>query len=195
MKIGRKFLFKTSSRQRNGVTELLILIIGLLLQDIDLEDSLEIAEEYIHKIREHKFMWEGRRVSMGASIGLVTLNKKSESITSLLLAAESSCALAKQMGGNMMQLYRSGQARSAHRAEIVNWVSRIDDVLDNDRLQLRCQRIQPTGVRSKDKPHYEVLLMMVDENRQKISIQDFIEAAEWSNRITDIDHWVITSGY
>jgi len=164
---------------------------GLLLLDVGLEDSLEIAEEYIHKIREHKFMWEGKRVSMGASIGLVTLNKKSESITSLMLAAESSCALAKQMGGNMMQLYRSGQARSIHRAEIVNWVSRIDDVLDNNRLQLRCQRIQPTGVKSKDKPHYEVLLMMVDENKQQISIQDFIEAAEWSNRITDIDHWVI----
>ena len=164
---------------------------GLLFEDVDLEESLEIAEDYIHQIREHKFMWEGKRVSMGASIGLVTLNNKSESITSLMQSAESSCALAKEMGGNRMQLFSSGKSRSGHRTEVVNWVSRIDDVLDNDRLKLRCQRIQPIALNSTEKPHYEVLLMLTDENGDNVSIQDFIEAAEWSNRITDIDHWVI----
>lgn len=164
---------------------------GLLFEDVDLEESLEIAEDYIHQIREHKFMWEGKRVSMGASIGLVTLNSKSESITSLMQAAESSCALAKEMGGNRMQLFSSGKSRSGHRTEVINWVSRIDDVLDNDRLKLRCQKIQPITLNTTEKPHYEVLLMLTDENGDNVSIQDFIEAAEWSNRITDIDHWVI----
>jgi len=164
---------------------------GLLFEGVDLEESLEIAEDYIHHIREHKFMWEGKRVSIGASIGLVTLNNKSESITSLMQAAESSCALAKEMGGNRIQLFSSGKSRSGHRTEVINWVSRIDDVLDNDRLKLRCQRIQPIALNSTEKPHYEVLLMLTDENGDNVSIQDFIEAAEWSNRITDIDHWVI----
>lgn len=163
---------------------------GLLLEDIGLEDALEISEEYIEQVKEHKFMWEGKRVSMGASIGLVALNNKSESITSLMQAAESSCALAKEVGGNQMQLYRIGQARS-HRSDIINWVSRIDDVIDQERLKLRCQKIQPIAANSTEKPHYEVLLMLTDENGDDISIQDFIEAAECSNRITDIDHWVI----
>ncbi len=164
---------------------------GLLIEDIDLEDSLSIAEEYIYQIRDHKFMWEGKRLSTGASTGLVTINAQSESITSLMQAAESSCAIAKDTGGNRLQLYRSGQQRFAHRNEVINWVSRIDDVLDQDRLKLRCQRIQPLDSSDEAKPHYEVLLVMHDEHGDQISIQDFIEAAELGNRITDIDHWVI----
>jgi len=164
---------------------------GLLIQDVNLEESLEIAEEFIHIVKEHKFMWEGKRISTGTSIGLVTLNNQSESITSLMQAAESSCGLAKEMGGNRMQLYRSGQSRLSHRSEVINWVSKIDEVLDEDRLKLRCQKIQPVDRNSAEKPHYEVLLVMVDENGDSVSIQDFIEAAEWSNRIHDIDRWVI----
>lgn len=164
---------------------------GLLLEDIDLEESLEISDEYIRQAREHKFMWEGKRVSMGTSVGLVTINNHSESITSLMQNAESSCGLAKEMGGNRTQLYRSGQTRFSHRTEIINWVSRIDDTLDEGRLRLRCQKIQPIDSESKEKPHYEILLVLVDDNGDNVSIQNFIEAAEWSNRIPDIDRWVI----
>jgi len=164
---------------------------GLLLEDIDLEESLEISDEYIHQAREHKFIWDDRRVSTGMSIGLVTINSQSESITSLMQNAESSCGLAKDMGGNRTQLYRSGQTRFSHRSEIINWVSQIDDILDNGRLRLRCQKILPIALNSKDKRHYEILLVLVDEHGESISIQNFIEAAEWSNRITDIDRWVI----
>jgi len=164
---------------------------GLLIENVDLEESLSIAEEYIYQIRNHKFMWENKRLSTGASTGLVTINAQSESITSLMQAAESSCAIAKDMGGNRLQLFRSGQQRFTHRNEVINWVSRIDDVLDQGRLKLRCQRIQPMKAAADEKPHYEVLLVMFDENDEQISIQDFIEAAELGNRITDIDHWVI----
>jgi len=164
---------------------------GLLLEDVDLEEALEISDDYIHQAREHKFMWDGKRISMGTSIGLVTINNQSESITSLMQNAESSCGLAKEMGGNRTQLYRSGQTRFSHRSEMINWVSKIDEILDESRLQLRCQKIQPVSHGSSVKPHYEVLLVLVDEHGDNISIQNFIEAAEWSNRIVDIDRWVI----
>jgi len=164
---------------------------GLLLEDVDLEESLEISDEYVHQAREHKFMWDGKRVSMGMSIGLVTINNQSESITGLMQNAESSCGIAKEMGGNRTQLYRSGQTRFSHRSEMINWVSRIDDILDEGKLRLRCQKIKPIALDTSDKPHYEVLLVLVDDNGDSVSIQNFIEAAEWSNRIADIDRWVI----
>jgi len=164
---------------------------GLLLEDVDLEEALEISDEYIHQAREHKFMWDGKRVSMGTSIGLVTINNQSESITSLMQNAESSCGLAKEMGGNRTQLYRSGQTRFSHRTEMINWVSKIDDILDQGRLRLRCQKIEPLISAGTEKPHYEILLVLVDDSGENISIQNFIEAAEWSNRISDIDRWVI----
>jgi len=164
---------------------------GLLLEDVDLEESLEISDDYIHQAKEHKFMWDDKRVSMGLSIGLVTINNQSESITSLMQNAESSCGIAKEMGGNRTQLYRSGQTRFSQRTEMINWVSRIDEILDQGKLRLRCQKIQPIAPDCSDKPHYEVLLVLVDDNGDSVSIQNFIEAAEWSNRIPDIDRWVI----
>jgi len=165
---------------------------GLLLENVGLEEALQRAEQYIHKLHENKLTWEEHRVSIGLSIGLVPITEACESAASIMQAAESSCGIAKGMGGNRLQLYHAGHVQISRRNEIINWMSKIDDVLEQDRLKLRCQKIIPLG-KSQEGCHYEILLCMFSEQGQPVSIQEFIQAAEWSNRITDIDRWVVTN--
>ena len=166
---------------------------GLLLDNVGLEDALQRAEQYIHKLHESKLTWEDQRVSVGISIGLVPITEVCESATSIMQAAESSCGIAKGMGGNRLQLYHAGHVQVSRRNEIINWMSKIDDVLEQNRLKLRCQKIIPLGKSSQEGCHYEILLCMFSEQGKSISIQEFVQAAEWSNRITDIDRWVVTN--
>jgi len=165
---------------------------GLLLDNATIDDSLDICEDIIQMVREHKFIWNDKRITTAISIGMVSVYEKSESITSLMQSAQSSCSIAKEMGGNRVQLYREGHDRQSQRSEIMSWMSQIDDILDEDRLRLRCQRIQPLYKESST-AHYEVLLALTDSKGVPVSIQDFVQAAEWGNRITDIDRWVVTN--
>jgi len=166
---------------------------GLLLEDVGLEDALDKAEQFIHMLHENRLTFNDQRVSVGISIGLVPVTERCESITSIMQAAESSCSMAKGMGGNRLQLYHEGHAQISKRNEIVNWMSKIDDVLEQDRLKLRCQKIIPLAKDSQAGCHYEILLCMFSEQGKPVSIQEFVQAAEWSNRVTDIDRWVVSN--
>ena len=166
---------------------------GILFHECPLEDALAISEELIEKISKHKFEWNEQRISVTVSLGLVQVTEFSESVSSLMLAAESSCDIAKQTGGGRLQLFYAGNAKLSKRKGVMSWVTKIDEILEGDGLQLRCQRIQPIGNDQGvvEHVHYEILLGLKSERDDLPSIQEFIEAAEYSNRIGKIDRWVV----
>ncbi|NNG14064.1 MAG: EAL domain-containing protein, partial [Gammaproteobacteria bacterium] len=133
------------------------------------------------------------QTSVSVSLGLAQVTEHSEDISSLMQAAESSCDIAKQTGGNRLQLFYASNAKLSQRKGIISWVTKIDDILDNDGLELRCQRIQPIGTAPGEieHVHYEILLGLKSDRENLPSIQEFIEAAEYSNRIGHIDRWVV----
>ena len=49
----------------------------------------------------------------------------------------------------------------AKRDDVMAWVARLNDAIDNDRLLLRCQRIEPTEA-TGSAPAYEVLISIAD---------------------------------
>jgi len=64
-------------------------------------------------------------------------------------------------------------------------------ILEGDRLQLTCQRVEPIGENPDTKPHYEILLGIRDKRGDLVSPKAFIRAAERSDQITQVDRWVI----
>ncbi len=164
---------------------------GLLLYDCSLEDALDIAEQKIQAASEHRFIWNDKPISISISLGMVPVTRSWENTSSLLQAAESSCGIAKDIGGGRMQLYHTGHAKLSHRNKLIKWISEIDSALEQDLLQLRCQKIMPVQQIENAKNHYEILLTLRDEEGKEISVQEFIEAGEWYNRAAEIDRWVI----
>ncbi|MFU8896889.1 MAG: EAL domain-containing protein [Gammaproteobacteria bacterium] len=163
---------------------------GVLLENCALDRAIEIADEMRGAIRDYRFVAGEAAFDIGVSIGLVAIREDSESIESLMSAADVACYSAKDLGRNRVHVYQHGAAPERH-AEM-QWVSRITRAIDEDRLELFFQPIVPIGANPDKRGHYELLIRMRDENGRMVPPNAFIPAAERYNIMPMVDRWVIT---
>ena len=168
---------------------------GILLCGYNTDQALEFAENILHDLNEFRFVWEDKRLSVAMSIGLISIRGHGQAVSKVLQNAESSCGVAKEIGGHRVQVYHEGHARLNKRSAEVQWAAKIDKALDNDALHLRCQRIMPLATDDSYHDHYEILLGMTDDLGEQSSLQEFIRAAENYKRMADIDRWVIKTAF
>lgn len=145
----------------------------------------------IEAIDTLRFQWEGKTYPVGASAGVVFVNPRGPLADELMKCAETACYAAKEAGRNRVQVFQSDDAQLARRDDIIQWVSRLNQALEKDRLQLRCQLIRPVDEQSGLMPHYEILIAIEDENGEFIPPSSFMQAAERYNRMHAVDRWVI----
>lgn len=166
---------------------------GVLVKDCPLEDAMDAAYELLEHINGVNLSWQDKKLPTSVSIGLVPINKKSEKIGSLMQEAESSCRVAKDLGGNRVQVYQPDHTRLSQRKESIKWASKVDEVIENNDFGLRCQRIAPIHDIEVESAHYEVLLNAYDHDGTALPLDDFIKAAEHYNKMPAVDRWVVTS--
>lgn len=162
---------------------------GILLEDCSSDQAMSIADNLRQAIRDFRFLWQDGTLNIGVSIGMVEINKDSESVVSLMSAADVACYDAKDSGRNRVQSYQYGTIPERHRE--MHWVSRITRACEENRLELYYQPIVPIGGNQDQRKHYELLIRMRDENGQLVSPVEFIPAAERYNLMPVIDRWVI----
>jgi diguanylate cyclase (GGDEF)-like protein/PAS domain S-box-containing protein len=162
---------------------------GILLQDCTSEQAATIADSLRQAIRDFRFLWQDGAFNIGVSIGIVELNQESESITSVMSAADVACYAAKDSGRNRVHMYQHGAAPERHRE--MQWVSRVMRACEENRLELYYQPIVPIGSNHDQRAHYELLLRMRDENGAIVLPGEFIPAAERYNLMPAIDRWVV----
>ena len=73
----------------------------------------------------------------------------------------------------------------------MQWVSRIQSALDNNRLTLYSQSIVPLDKQGEMPPHREVLVRLHEEDGSLIPPGAFIPAAERYNLMPAVDRWVV----
>jgi diguanylate cyclase (GGDEF)-like protein/PAS domain S-box-containing protein len=162
---------------------------GILLQDCTSERAAKIADSLRQAIREYRFEWQDGAMNIGVSIGIVEINNSSESIASVMSAADVACYAAKDSGRNRVHMYQYGAAPERHRE--MQWVSRLTRACEENRLELHYQPIVPIGANRDPRGHYELLLRMRGENGQLVRPAEFIPAAERYNVMPMIDRWVV----
>ncbi|HYP69031.1 MAG TPA: EAL domain-containing protein [Thiobacillaceae bacterium] len=163
---------------------------GLLLENCSREDALVVAEQFRVAVHRFRFKWDERIFAVGVSVGLVMITQESGTGANLLSAADAACYVAKNRGRNQIHLYQQRDSDLArHRGEI-QWVGRIQQALEDDRLRLVWQEIRPLQA-GKTGLHVELLLRMVDEEGQEILPMAFIPAAERYQLMPVIDRWVV----
>lgn len=162
---------------------------GILLQDCGLEQAMKIAEGLRQGISDFRFEWAGEPLKIGASIGLVTIDRNTETVAAVMSAVDVACYAAKDGGRNRLHVYQSDNVPTRHKE--MQWVSRLQRACDDGRLELFFQPIRAIGKNPDREAHYELMLRMRDEQGGLVQPVEFIPAAERYNVMPMIDRWVV----
>ncbi len=168
---------------------------ALLLNDLSVDESRNLAEQLLWQIKEFSFPWGERRLKVGASIGATVIDRGTTSEIDVLVAAGTSCASAKESGRNRIH-FQYHSVEVAERQSIAQWIPIISEALEEDRFVLYCQPIVLVGSgidgkSAKRVGHYEILVRMLDREGSIIPPGKFIPAAEHYGLVEDIDRWVL----
>lgn len=162
---------------------------GVLLEVCPLNQAIRIASGLCEVVRDSRFEWRGGSYAVGASVGLVPIDGRSGKVEDLMEAADAACYAAKSRGGNRVQIHRSEDAELDHHHHDVAVVSRIDQAFEHGNFRLYRQPIVPLS--GHGRPHYEVLVRMVDELGMPIPPTAFIPTAERYSLLPILDRWVV----
>jgi diguanylate cyclase (GGDEF)-like protein/PAS domain S-box-containing protein len=188
-------LLKSKIRWRDTLARLGGDEFGVLLESCTMDEALRTAENLRELISDFRFVWDERTFRLGVSIGVVPITLQTDDVASLLTAADSACAAAKDAGRNRVYNYQENDIDLMKRRKEMQWAARISNALDENRFELFRQTIQPLQATGEHGAHYELLIRMRDETGSLIAPGLFIAAAERYGLMTAIDRWVIQSAF
>lgn len=188
-------LFNKALKAKTIVARLNADEFGVLLEDCDLGNAQQLISMRLSELSAMTFNLSGQNYKLTASAGLVDITYTSESDANILRAAEDACAKAKSGGGNRIQIYQPNADELTRRDNVMVWVAKLNQALEQERLTLRCQKIRAINPdRAKEElPSYEILLGMRDDGGEDLPPSEFVQAAERYNRMLAVDRWVVDS--
>ena len=168
---------------------------GLLLENCIIDVAINMLEELRELVQNFRFVHGDKIFRIGVSIGMVSIDKHTISIGKVMAAADAACYAAKESGRNRIHVYEAMDDDLSRRQGEMEWVSRINEAIEDDRFCLYCQPIIPF----KDfieKPHiFEILVRKIDVDGTLIPPMAFIPAAERYHLMPLIDRWVIKNTF
>lgn len=163
---------------------------GVLLRNCDRNAAQRIAGRLVQVISTFRFIWERRTYGVGASIGVVALDRECTTLPDVFAAAGAACWSAKQQGGNRVRVYRRDDREILRHRDEMSWVSRLGTALEENRFVLYHQAISPIKPVGNAR-WYEILLRLRGESGAIITPGNFIPAAERYHLMPALDRWVV----
>lgn len=163
---------------------------GVILEHCSTDQAERVAQQICEKMENFRFLHETHRFRIGTSIGLVTIDNRWPTTELLMQAADTSCYAAKDAGRNRVHTWFDTDMAMRARHGEMQWTTRIERALDENRFQLYAQRIADL-TQDECGIHAEVLLRMIDQDGAVIPPGAFLPAAERFHLASRIDRWVL----
>ena len=164
---------------------------AILIENTSREPAQRAAEAFSRQLGNQRFVCEGNPYSITVSIGMALRSSGHTDASELMRSANSACLAAKDAGRNRVEFFAPEDEGMAKRDDVMAWVARLNEAIDNNRLLLRCQRIEPTETGPDSLPSYEVLVSIADPKGELLAPSEFLHAAERYNRMHAFDRWVV----
>jgi diguanylate cyclase (GGDEF)-like protein len=184
-------LLLSSVRKRDTLSRLGGDEFGMLLENCPLEKAVQIAGNLIESVGSFHFTRFDNTFKLGISIGAVPIDRDSADSTAAMSAADSACYLAKESGRNQVQIAHLGNRRLQIRHGNMQWLSRLNAALKDNRFALYFQPIVPCASTTRHDKYVEILLRMIDDDGSIITPGVFLPTAEMYNLTLELDRWVI----
>ncbi|MDO3384610.1 EAL domain-containing protein [Gilvimarinus sp. SDUM040013] len=163
---------------------------AMILENCSIDDAGKIAEKLRIALEDFHFSCQKHSYDISCSIGVVPISEEDLDTESIMRSADIACYLAKEKGRNFVYLAREDDSHRQERAGELQWISRIRDAIDENRLFLDAQKIEPLQ-RAESNISYEVLVRLRDENGEIVPPSAFLPAAERFGAAQQIDRWVV----
>lgn len=163
---------------------------GLLLEYCPVPRAVRIINEIRDTVKGFKFSWEGQNFVVGCSCGVVKIDDNTLSPASALSAADAACYVAKDAGGDRIQISHPDSEELKQRQGEMKWIGRVRSALEEERLELYMQKIQPMNGNASN-CHIEILVRLREGEDLHLP-GAFIPAVERYGLQTDLDKYVIS---
>ncbi|MDH3629510.1 MAG: EAL domain-containing protein [Gammaproteobacteria bacterium] len=191
-KVGQKLA--SMVRSRDVVARIGSDKFGVLLENCDLPTAQIVMKKISHAVSAIDFKWEGESHEISVSIGIAPITAETQSVTSLMNAAETARNVSKERGRNSIHVLDLEDSNLLERKDQIRWVGLIQAALREDQFMLYAQLIKPLKTKTA-KPHYELLLRMRGNDGSVIPPGKFLPAAENFYLMSSIDYWVIGQAF
>jgi diguanylate cyclase (GGDEF)-like protein len=131
------------------------------------------------------------RPKISISVGVASLASSSQELVHALVAAETACKSAKELGRNQVAVHDAADATLVGRFTGVRTATRLRQAMAEERMRLAAQLILPFDPGAALRPHYEILVRMIGEDGATIGPDNFLAAASRYQLTSTIDRWVI----
>lgn len=133
------------------------------------------------------------RFRLSISLGVTPFSGRDNDLGRSLAEAESACKAAKDRGRNRLESFQENDVSIIRRFTDINVATDVRAALAENRLRLEAQMILPFADGPHAKPHYELLLRMLDPEGNTIGPDRFLSAALRYQMMPTIDRWVIST--
>ena len=121
------------------------------------------------------------RYRLSISLGVTPFSGRDGDLGRSLAEAESACKAAKDRGRNRLETFQENDVSIIRRFTDINVATDVRGALAENRLRLEAQMIVPFTAESHDgtppRPHYELLLRMLDPEGNTIGPDRFLRPA------------------
>ncbi|RVU84133.1 EAL domain-containing protein [Leucothrix sargassi] len=167
---------------------------GVLLTNCDIEKATLVAQRLCRKIKNYNFIKNENFFDIGASIGVVLIDKEGDSVERLMKRADIACYAAKDEGKNRVQVYQDTDEIINLRRGEASWVSEILKALDENRIVIYSQQIGALSAKTTY-AHHEILVRLIDRTGKKINPETFMPAAERYKLMPKLDLAIIQRAF
>jgi diguanylate cyclase (GGDEF)-like protein/PAS domain S-box-containing protein len=163
---------------------------AVLLPSADPHQAESLAERIVRAIAAIPFRFEGRTLRITSSLGIALYPTHASDQDQLVACADAAMYQAKQAGKNAWRQYRADLDTAPEMVNRLSWNERLTRALAHDLFELHFQGVYHVGDRRLS--HLEALIRLRDEaTGELVAPGQFIPVAEKSNKILEIDRWVL----
>ena len=163
----------------------------VVLLPAQIDDAERFAESLREGAERLSMLQSENRTPVSISVGVALLDAAAEEFAHVLAAAETACKAAKDRGRNRVEVYQQCDVSIVRRFADIGIAEKLREAIDEGRLHLDAQLILPFAAAESARPHYELLLRMMDEQGKTVGPDSFLSAATRYQLMPVIDRWVV----
>lgn len=164
---------------------------GVLLRGKNSDEGKTLAKRILINVQSTPLAIDNKPIHISACIGIANCPQDASTSEDLMARGDAALIHAKTMGHNRYYVSKGTDRDIDVMRNTVSWRSVIHNAFEENRLVIEYQPIVSTSFKS-DKQKYEALIRIRDANGELIAANEFIETAEMTGQINNIDKWVIS---